>query len=88
MEPELSPGDFVVVNRWSYRFRRPERGDVVVLRDPESPTRYLVKRIADGANGGAYFVTGDNAAESRDSRTFGPVPRDLIVGKVWLRAER
>lgn len=83
MEPELLPGDFVIVNRWSYRIGSPERGDVVVLRDPEAPDRYLVKRIADIMNGGAYFVAGDNAGSSRDSRTFGPVGKELIVGRVW-----
>ncbi|OGL67260.1 signal peptidase I [Candidatus Uhrbacteria bacterium RIFCSPHIGHO2_01_FULL_63_20] len=32
-----------------------------------------------------YFVLGDNRAESLDSRVFGPVPRDHIVGRVWVR---
>ena len=32
-----------------------------------------------------YFVLGDNAAHSRDSRHFGPVPAAGIVGLVWLR---
>jgi len=30
-------------------------------------------------------LEGDNAAVSRDSRAFGAVPLDRIVGKVWLR---
>lgn len=29
-----------------------------------------------------YFVIGDNMKQSRDSRTFGLVPRDRILGKV------
>ena len=32
-----------------------------------------------------YFVLGDNPGYSRDSRAFGPVPNDRIVGRVWLR---
>lgn len=32
-----------------------------------------------------YFVLGDNAAASRDSRRFGPVPSGCIQGVVWLR---
>ena len=32
-----------------------------------------------------YFVLGDNPADSRDSRRFGPVPGDLIIGRVWFR---
>lgn len=32
-----------------------------------------------------YYVMGDNRNFSLDSRTFGPVYRDLIIGRVWLR---
>ncbi|MBI5077231.1 signal peptidase I [Candidatus Falkowbacteria bacterium] len=32
-----------------------------------------------------YYVLGDNRESSLDSRTFGPVFRELIVGKVWFR---
>ena len=33
----------------------------------------------------AYFVMGDNRGNSNDSRSFGPITRDEIVGRVWLR---
>ena len=32
-----------------------------------------------------YFLLGDNRADSNDSRAFGPVPTDFIIGKVWFR---
>lgn len=35
---------------------------------------------------GEYFVMGDNRSASLDSRIFGSVPRDFIIGKTWLRA--
>ena len=33
----------------------------------------------------AYFLMGDNRADSWDSRRFGPVPASNIVGAMWLR---
>ncbi len=32
-----------------------------------------------------YFVMGDNRADSDDSRGLGPVRRELIIGKAWIR---
>lgn len=87
MEPALRPGDYVIVNRWAYRKEGPAIGDVVVLRNPEAPSQYLVKRVMSGDRMTGFFVLGDNAAHSRDSRAFGMVPLHLVVGKVRLHAK-
>ncbi len=34
---------------------------------------------------GSYFVMGDNREKSEDSRVFGPIGRDAIIGRAWLR---
>lgn len=36
-------------------------------------------------DGNEYFLLGDNRADSRDSRRFGPVPTSSIIGSMWLR---
>lgn len=87
MRPTLKPGDYVFVNRWAYRFRKPAKGDVVVLRSPEGP-QFLVKRIANIADATTVFVAGDNPLGSRDSRHFGPIHERALIGKVWLTAKR
>ncbi|HKW42558.1 MAG TPA: nickel-type superoxide dismutase maturation protease, partial [Thermoplasmata archaeon] len=84
MQPALEPGDYVLVNRWAYRFREPRIGDLVVLRDPENEGRFLIKRVASGERG-RFTVVGDNWFRSRDSRAFGSVARRDLIGKVWRR---
>ncbi|MCI4338017.1 MAG: S26 family signal peptidase [Thermoplasmata archaeon] len=96
MAPALQPGDRLLVDPWAYRERPPGRGDVVVLRDPESPTRFLVKRV--GAVGGEIppggtlplapgelWLEGDWGTVSRDSRRFGAVPFAAVLGRAWWR---
>jgi signal peptidase I len=53
---------------------------------------YVDHRVLDGVYfgpvtvpPGSVFMMGDNRADSVDSRTFGPVRRDTIVGRVMVR---
>ena len=80
MQPALRPGDRLLVSPWL-----PARiNDVVVLRDPEQQSIYLVKRLAERMPSG-LIVQADNPNVSRDSRHFGPVPRRLLIGRVFFR---
>ncbi len=129
MVPNYHDRDYLIIDRLSYRFHEPQRGDVVVLKFPKDTTQYFIKRIIGlpgetitcdkgrvlvektgqdknivleeayipakavtqncrpkqtlGSN--EYFVLGDNRLASSDSRVWGILPKDDIVGKVWLR---
>lgn len=85
MTPALSPGERVFVNKAAYWFSKPRSGDLVVVRDPRQRERLLLKRIDRPAGDDGWLVLGDNAYCSTDSDTFGPVSRELVVGKVWFR---
>ena len=81
MEPALRAGDWIVVSSLS---RPPEVGSIVLVRDPRDPSNLMLKRVA-GVADGACTVLGDRAEESTDSRTFGPVPLQNVVGRALLR---
>ena len=120
MEPNLHHSQRLVVEKISYHFHGPRRGDVVVLRSPQQNSELLIKRVIglpgekveihdglvyiDGVplaepyltHGTAgyqapivvpplhVYVLGDNRNFSNDSRSFGPVPLENIVGRAWL----
>jgi signal peptidase I len=89
------PGDTVSLDNGRV-YVAPPGGSPVRLDEP-----YVVRAIDGGAAPtlpkspegtsswtiapGTYFVMGDNRPNSQDSRVFGPVDRELIVGRAWLR---
>ncbi|MBL8031145.1 MAG: signal peptidase I, partial [Candidatus Doudnabacteria bacterium] len=45
MVPNFHNREYLIVEKLSYRFHQPERGDVIVFRYPKDPTQYFIKRI-------------------------------------------
>lgn len=117
MQPEVGSNAYIMVNRTSYIFGKPQRGDAVVVHYPPAPDTDVMARIiglpgddikASGShiivNGvvlnetyvqkpfnpesrewkvpaNSYFVLNDNRSMTDDSRRWGTVGNDMIVGK-------
>ena len=95
MMPTLEPGELVVVDQRAYASRAPRRDEVVAARPRAFGGKALVKRLAGfpherveaggrqwqlGAN--EFFLLGDDREDSADSRRFGPVTREELLGPV------
>jgi signal peptidase I len=70
MVPNLISGEYVVVNRLSYRFGSPQRGDIIVFHFPRNPEEEYIKRVI-GLPGdvievmnGSVFVNGQPLDEN------------------------
>ena len=80
MEPAVRNGQWWIVRKGPAL--RP--GDVVLMQHPQRPHLSVVKRL-HRREGDGWWVLGDNPAESDDSRQFGAVADDLIVGRLVCR---
>jgi len=92
MEPAITDGNVLVISRLRYglklpgqkkyliRWAQPKAGEVVVFYTPEG--EIAVKRCTSLIDGQRFYAEGDNGLASYDSRSYGYVPLDSIIGKV------
>jgi inner membrane protease subunit 1 len=99
MEPLLRDGDYVLVDNLTVLVGDIQKGDVVVSRSPQNPLKLICKRVvavdgdllktgyfsAQHVPKGHVWLEGDNRTESHDSRAYGPVPKGLITGRVFMK---
>lgn len=78
MEMSFRDGDVVLASSLPFFIANPKIGDVVVVL---KKGKYILKRIAQ-VKEGKFFVVGDNRRGSTDSRSFGWINRNAIIGKV------
>jgi nickel-type superoxide dismutase maturation protease len=82
MEPTLHADEVIFVDVRAYLSTSPAPGDVVVARHPQQPSIEIVKRV-EFTDGGVYLRSDNvDATNAADSRRFGLVPLDHVVGRV------
>lgn len=45
MEPTFDDGEYLIVDEFSYHFRDPKRGEVMIFRFPDDPSKFFIKRV-------------------------------------------
>jgi len=128
MEPTFKTGEYLIIDQLSYSFDAPKRGEVIIFRYPNEPSKFFIKRVIGLPNetvelhgkeiviknsehpsgiildepyleegnrnvtnmtttlrDNEYFVLGDNRRASSDSRIWGPLAEDFIVGRAFVR---
>ena len=45
MYPTFDSWHYLIVDQFTYRFEKPRRGDVIVFRYPQKPSRFFIKRV-------------------------------------------
>jgi nickel-type superoxide dismutase maturation protease len=81
MAPTLLPGDLVLITPMQAEATLPALGSIVVARHPGRSSTRIIKRLAE-IQAGRLVLLGDNPGASTDSRQFGAVPRQLLIGVV------
>ena len=67
MDTTFENGHYIIVDQLTYRFEEPQRGDVVVFKYPQDPSKYFIKRII-GLPGEAVVIS--QVTKTRKSRFF------------------
>lgn len=80
MSPGLNQGDLVLI----WRTHKVKRNQVVIAQRPGNAKMLIIKRVLSETITG-YWLQGDNKDYSDDSRIFGEVNKNLIVGKVLFK---
>jgi signal peptidase I len=84
MEPTFQNGNYIFTSKVTYRFRSPQRGDVIVFHSPRNPDIEYIKRII-GLPGDSImlsnremYVNGIKLSESYISDATYPIPEGYL----------
>ena len=79
------PGETVEINNGVVKVYNAEHPNGESLKESYLDQEYTSGGPTVTLKAGDYYLLGDNRQASLDSRMFGPVSRQAIVGKVWIR---
>ena len=86
MQPTLLPGDMVLVDPRAFRMSGPLVGDIVLARHPYERDVSIIKRVADITLEGRLVLHSDNPRVGSDSRQFGTISQERLIGRVTCRS--
>lgn len=88
MEPNYHDSEYLLTDKLTYRFKEPERGDVVVFTPPVAPDEEYIKRIIGlpgetiSIKDGKYFINGQKLIENY-------IPDDIYTkGNMFLQNDK
>ncbi|MCF7906514.1 signal peptidase I [Patescibacteria group bacterium] len=80
------PGEEIIINNGKVLIKNEENPDGFYLEeDYISENIETFGNIKESVLEDNYFILGDNRPNSLDSRYFGPISKDQIIGRVFLR---
>ncbi len=78
MVPTLEHNDFLIVDKLSYHFRDPQRGEVVIVRPPDHPDIFYVKRVIGLPGETIEFVDGKIRIKNDEHSAGFLLPEDYL----------
>lgn len=79
------PGETVTLNASSVTIKNDTHPDGFILEEPYVEKRQQYRPMSVTLGQDEYFVLGDNRMESADSRIWGSLEKDLIIGRAFMR---
>ena len=77
MEPNFHEADYLIVDELTYRFRQPERGEVIVFKYPLDTTKRFIKRVIGLPGESVEIKNGEVMVTGTDGKT-------VILGEPYI----
>lgn len=79
------PGDNITIDKGVVTIVNKENPDGFTLDETYAEPMPLAPKFSEALGEREYFVMGDNRDESSDSRSWGVLQEERIIGRAWVR---